>query len=246
MKLKTLLTMKTIIIFLLSVFLISTAEAQNIDLRGATKTLEIAKVDGNLKYSDVKGTPYENKDFLPGKIIFNSGKVLKNTKLRYNNYLNNFEYKEHGKIMIISDGSNIKQIQYNNQNYHYGIYKTAKNKKKNVFFQLLNDGACTLYKLNRIQYKSEHEPEDPFDTYKPDRFESSSPEYFLKFKDKKIAQHIENHRKRKFAELFDPHSSKMLKFLRKANINPRDEDALIQAIKFYNINIYNEDKPGKD
>jgi hypothetical protein len=178
-------------------------------------------------YSEIKGSPYLNSEFLDGKIITDDDKVVEG-KFRYNIYVDEIEliYKE--KILSISKPIKIKAFYIGDKKLVYTNYPDGLITKAGFMIELVQ-GEFTLLSKKKVEFCQQDKPQ-PYSTQKPDRFEKREDMFFLSFSNGSI-QRIDSRKSliKKFPEL-----EKRLMNYADRRINFHKEVDLIKLVNYIN------------
>ena len=101
-------------------------------------------VKGNLKYSEIDGTPYLNDEFKKGTITTSSGTIIDNLLLRYNCYNDQIEYLKADSILEITPKSLVTRAEFDNRTFSYVKYRSG-GKYEEGFCEVLVKGKASLF-----------------------------------------------------------------------------------------------------
>ena len=172
----------------------------------------------------VDGYPYLEKDFHEAKVEFKDGTV-QSYQLRYNNFLDEMEMKQHGRILHVDNRYDVEKIILNDKVYRvYPINKISGLK----FFVELVPGKISLLKVAPIEYKPEKQPTGGYQEYLPPRFVKQDPVYYIKLGDKN-PEELPSGRK-KMINFLNEKGFRGKEIIKKNNIRYNEED-LITLVK---------------
>ncbi len=127
-------------------------------------------------YKDVQGSPYFTDDFVTGVV---SGKDMEDIsgKYRYNIYTDKIEYPVDEKVFSLEQPWKYNLFKIGDTRFFFQQYLDGVKVKKG-FLIVLAEGKYNLFLKKKIAYMPE-EPAQPYQTQKPNRFESGEDSYFL-------------------------------------------------------------------
>ena len=228
--------MKKIILPLLSIFLFISAYSQQIykydliDFYNYAGYLEQSKSNA-LKYDDIKGSPYLQDAFIPGRIYLTSGSYYDGVPLRYNVYDDHIEFQNKDGIAYYLDNpAEFSQITIGDDTFIHSMYIDENNHQMEGYFSLIEGGKGQLLMKYRILYR-EAEEARPFIDPKPARFISASDEYYIRVNDHK-ALCVKGDKP--ILDALADHSKEVKAYIKENKLKSRKKDDLIKIIKFYN------------
>ncbi len=101
-------------------------------------------VRGNLKYSEIDGTPYLNDEFKKGTITTASGTLIDNLLLRYNCYSDQIEYLKADSILELAPKSLVFRAEFDNRAFSYVKFRSS-GKYEEGFCEVLAEGKASLF-----------------------------------------------------------------------------------------------------
>lgn len=179
-------------------------------------------------YNVLEGSPYTSTDFKDGSILpskLNSKWIL-GCKLRYNSYANQLEIEELDliKVVLLAD---IKAFKIGWHIYESGFPAVDK-LNLNSFYDVLYDGKVILLKnsktiLQEVKAADDVKQGDKFTTYD---------NYYL-FENQEMKKFFMS--KKAFLKVISPAKiSAVETFINELKLNLKDENDLVQVVKFYN------------
>jgi hypothetical protein len=179
--------------------------------------------------TEIKGSPYENDEFIPGEVYAKDRKHYTGIPLRVNIYSDQAEFKNpEGGIYEVSKPDIIDSILIGTSKYMYQPFKTG-SKTRNGFFKVLACGTPQLLlKMNVIL-----NPAEPASTYKdalPATFERTADDFYLLFPQGEVLRFSG---KKDFLEMLGSFQQEMEQFIKKNKIRFYQQDDLITAMKYY-------------
>ncbi len=186
------------------------------------------------EYKNLKGSPYDNEKFLPGKIYTEKEIIFNNLHLRYNAF---------------SDEIEIKNSEINNKT-NYGAIK----RDSNVYIKILNkvyvfvpfDNSNTLghyfeilspqksfdlYKKTTVKFYQPVEAVTSYDKSKPAEFKQTNIYYLV---DKKGSFFELPSKKSKLFKVLSKENNKVKDYVKNNNLKLENEKDLIRLVSYYN------------
>ncbi len=184
------------------------------------------------KKNYVAGSPYEQKDFVEGKVVQNDNTTYNNIPLRYNIYEDRIEYKHNNEIILYIDSpEKFKETIIGKQKYIFGKY-TYGEKTKTGYYELLLQGEVSLIKKKAMGIKAA-ESEKPYVKPKPATF-IKKPDVFYYLKEDNSIYEIKS--KKDAVALLKDHNDKLVSFIKKNKLRfkSKKEQNLIDLVSYYN------------
>ncbi len=224
------------LLFLLLAFLTTQAFSQSLDqsIREVGRRLKVTD-----DYSAIEGNPYFGEDFKKGTIYLTNGEVIKNLKINYNKFEERFEYLgKSDQRFAISNHKVLDKVEFDGKTFEYVEKITSDGKDfTKGYLIVLEKGKYSLYKREYTIFK---EAEETMGYYQPEpaRFVHKPEKYYLKTPNRSSADYIDTFRKRKFLKVhFPKNRKKLMDYIKEKNINLRNEEELVQFIKYCNANL---------
>ncbi|MEI6139659.1 MAG: hypothetical protein WCP85_10370 [Mariniphaga sp.] len=101
-------------------------------------------VNGNLKYSEIEGTPYLKSEFKKGTIITSAVTLIDNLLLRYNCYSDQIEYLKMDSILEITPKSLVSKAEFDNRTFSCVKFRNSK-KLVEGFCEVIVKGKASLF-----------------------------------------------------------------------------------------------------
>jgi hypothetical protein len=193
-----------------------------------TKTREGIFPEYNLKMSEIKGTPYLDEAYKPGKIVTNEGTIYTDIPLRYNAYSDDLEFQKDKDAYKIEPKTIIKSAEFGGAIFRCMQY-VLNGKTQNGFFEILAEGKATLLMRYSKRFFDSEEAK-AYSEAKPARFEEAKITYFITI-DGTPAQLITS--KKSLPELFGDKKSEMESYISKNKIAIKGDD-LTKIIVHFN------------
>ncbi|OQX82343.1 MAG: hypothetical protein B6D64_00605 [Bacteroidetes bacterium 4484_276] len=192
---------------------------------------------GGAIYSDFKlegtaGSAYLIGDWQEGIIIMKDNTVISGNKYRYNIYTQQMQFISNEDTMAVANPGEVKFIQFADKVFVHTDYY-CKNELKQGYFELLEDGECSLLKRWVVSYRL-------VDGEAKQRLSASndSEEFirecscFLKFGDQP-AMALKS-RKKEFINCFDEDSEQISAYMKRGKLKHKDQDDLLGIVSYYN------------
>lgn len=185
-----------------------------------------------LPYSEIKGSPYLNAQFVESELIsFDSIKYI-NVKFRYNIYADQMEYLAGEEILTLANPIDFRYFILYEDIFVYQAFTSAGSKPQRGFFQLLfSSPSVTLSKKMTTIY----EPADELQAFaepKPARFTKKSDKYYLSFPGSLPAEVSLN--SRRVLAAFPDKIKELENFISDKRMRFRNEDDLVKLVDYYN------------
>jgi len=193
------------------------------------KITEGTYAGNSLKLSDIKGTPFLEEDFNPGKITTRDGVVYTDIPLRYNGYTDDLEFRKGEDNYNIDPKTNVKRAEFGGRTFSCLSYDDGK-KIKDGFFEILTEGKAILLVKYTVKFLEKDEVK-AFAEPKPARFDPALKEYYITI-DNAPAQLISN--KKGLLEMFGDKKGSVETYISKNKIPVRGDDALTKIVVYYN------------
>lgn len=184
------------------------------------------------EFKQIKGSPYDNEEFIRGSIYQGENLLENNVFLRYNIFSNEIEIKQSenqndynalikNSEMIIKIGSDV-----------YVLVPFEGVDEKGAYFKILSSGShLDLYKRSEVSYSPRTFPKTSYDREQPAKFTRTDTYYFM-LKDGNFV--VMPTKKAKLLKLMEPNDPEIKKFMKENRINLKNENHLIKLVKFYN------------
>ena len=186
-------------------------------------------VGGNIKYAEIAGSPYLNKDFRAGSLLLANDSLIENCLIRYNIYTDQIEHIDSGKVYEIAPKSMVKKIHLD-QSVLVCLKNNEKGKTNEHYFEELTSGKVSLYIRYAVQFVP---PATSFPYAKTDSAHFSSPmkTYYLS---NAAHQLIRVTGRKVLLKIFADKKRELKEFLRTSRF-PINSEADIRSItSFYN------------
>lgn len=180
--------------------------------------------------SDVKGSPYINKVFAPGKVV----NAADNVFLRYNAYDDAFEFiSQKNDTLVLSKTEAYSDIIFTGSKINYRLVNyTDKNDKptKGYLIQLHQKNDFILYKKQKINYASARPAVSSYAEDLPAEYTIAADVFYLKGKDQDIFEFPTN--KKGLLKRYPDRKEAIETFLKQNKINFNSEADLIKLTDF--------------
>lgn len=145
------------------------------DLLGGT-TFDNRVISGSgktIKYEDISGSPYQDKNFREAKISEN----YQNAQVRYNSYKDEIEFKSNEEIMVLPKDSKFERVEIISPKQVI-VYRNIEGEPGGYYYELVG-GKNTLYKKVRTRFFDMQPASTPYGSDKPAYFNTVSPVYYI-------------------------------------------------------------------
>ena len=181
-------------------------------------------------YSEIDGSPYLQKDFVPGSLITNEDHKYENIPMKYNGYDDRMEYKHKSGIsFFLAKPEDFKEILLGGSTFIYEEFKLGR-KKVQGYYEVLSDGKISLLKKYTIAYK-EAEPQKPFSDPKPAKFVKKPNTYYI-YKGEENIYEIKN--EKECLAILQDQKNKLAKYIKSEKLKIKKEEDLKKLIEYYN------------
>jgi hypothetical protein len=174
-------------------------------------------------YSNIKGSPYYNEEFMEAEIYLKDQTAYK-LPVRYNIFSNSMEYNINDIIYEIGNPTAIDHLILDNKVFFY--LNTPGHKG---YYECLVKGKVFLMQQRIVKF-IEAEPPKPYSEPKPAEFETSNDRFFI-FRDLNL---IEIKSKKSILEIFNDQRTEIETFIKKEKINNFKKENLIKLVEYYN------------
>ncbi len=189
-----------------------------------------ADLNKELTYDDVQGSPYLDREFVPGLIILPNGSSFKDVPLRYNIYTDNMEFNTQKRgVMEIVEPSRYEWFKIGENDFKYLMYAVG-NRTENGFFQVLADGDAMLLKKHRVSFRAA-EPVKAFKDPVPPQFVLMSPDMYLSVNGQP-AEKAAN--AKKTMELLEQVKPGISSWVKSEKLKLNKEEDLLKAVQYCN------------
>jgi hypothetical protein len=208
-----------------STCLAQSATGQNIDdhllIKDAKKNLGLE--DG----VDVVGTPYLNKSFADGEVVFDNGS-RNAVPLRYNIHKDWVEFRQNNQTYVLDPDNRIKRVTIAQDVY---VVDKFKSNAPLGYYKLLDSGQVSLLSKQVVLYK-EYQPAQALQSSaSPPKYTRVADQFFLKVGQGELRK-VDNV-KNVILAFPDKHDA-LKEFAKKEGISTKNEEDLKQLIAYYN------------
>lgn len=180
--------------------------------------------------SEIKGTPYENDQFVNGEIFTNAQQHFSDIPLRYNMNSNQMEFKRpEGDVYEISPAEMIDSILIGPSKYIYTAYKSGSKSLKGYFKVLAGGTPALLLKMSVILKAAE--PAAPYKEPVPATFERKPDEFYLLLS---AGEAVKLSGKKDLLEILTSHTNELEQFIKDNKVKFTRQEDLISLMKYYN------------
>lgn len=188
----------------------------------------ISKNGKNIKYDNIIGSPYLNKNFTNAKVAAGYEEVA----IRYNSYSDEIEFKKNNEILAIPKEAKFSKIETISPKQTFVLLSTS-DQLSGYFIELV-EGKISLYKKIKTTFTDAVIAENSYASDKPASFKQQSPIYYIY-----TVKGVFIKKPRNQKEIIDhfPDKKDMLNTFFKSNkIKFDKEEDLIKLVTFLNQN----------
>jgi hypothetical protein len=179
--------------------------------------------------TEIKGSPWENAEFVPGEIYSSGNQHYTGIPLRYNIYSNQIEFrKPGGEIFEISPPEIIDSVFIGESGYIFYTYVTGSKTQKSFFKVLTKGSPMLLLRMNIIL--KEAELPGAYKEAVPASFERMQDDFYLA---EYPGEAIKFSGKKDLLELLKSHTEEMDQFIKQNKPKFSRQNDLIKLMKFY-------------
>ncbi|KNB62444.1 hypothetical protein [Chryseobacterium sp. Hurlbut01] len=144
------------------------------DLLGGTFSNSVNSSTGkSIKYDEISGSPYIDKNFRDAKIA----ESYQNTPIRYNSYKDELEFKNNDEIMILPKESKFERVEIISPKQVF-VYKSLEGEPPGYYIELVR-GKFSLYKKLKTNFVDVSPATTPYGSDKPAYFSTVTPVYYI-------------------------------------------------------------------
>jgi hypothetical protein len=180
--------------------------------------------------SSIEGSPYENKEFIPGDLVTITNEKFSGIPMQFNLYSNQVEFKnEDGDVMNFENPELIDHIIIGNDKFIYCPYAYGSRVLKGFFIVLVEGPARLLLKKNVILKQAE--PPQAYKDAVPAKFVRNPDDFYIQILPAE-AKIIDG--KKDLQEVLPAYSPEMDDFIKKNKIRFNKPEDMKKLITFYN------------
>lgn len=144
------------------------------DLLGGTFINSVNSSTGrSIKYDEISGSPYIDKNFRDAKIA----ESYQNAPVRYNSYKDELEFKNNDEIMILPKESKFERVEITSPKQVF-VYKSLDSEPTGYYIELVV-GEFSLYKKLKTNFVDISPAKTPYGSDKPAYFSAVAPVYYI-------------------------------------------------------------------
>ncbi len=182
-------------------------------------------------YDEIDGSPFVNKEFVPGTLTLKNGNAYENVGFRYNMHTDQIEFKEGDEILSFSQPKDLDRVSFDNQTYIYGKY-FLKKKPVEGYFQLLADGHAKLLVKRMAEIRSEKMPASDFGEISYRDYFRLTEEYYITKDDRNLIPVRKS--KGSLLKALSEKQAELKKFLEESNLDLKNDVDLGEVVFYYN------------
>ncbi|NQU88689.1 MAG: hypothetical protein HQ541_23345 [Mariniphaga sp.] len=180
--------------------------------------------------NDYTGSPYENDEFVKGKLITHSEFIYNDIPLRLNIYNNNIEYKDDkGETFAIDNPDYFSLINIGDAKIRYITYELGKKINK-AYFKVIEEGKATLLLKPKVNFQEATKP-GAYQEAKSASFKRLPDEIYIQVGEKK-AQQVTN--KKSLLLILSEKQGLINAFLKENKIKLNKSEDILKVVRYYN------------
>lgn len=180
-----------------------------------------------MKYEDISGSPYIDKNFYDAKVADNYEKI----SVRYNSYKDEVEFQKNGSPLILPKESQFSRIEISSPKQTLVLLDTGDD-LSGYFFELAS-GKNALYKKIKTKFIDAAPAANSYASGRPASFKLQQPVYYIKT-EKGFIKKPKN--QKDIIEQFSDKKDTLNAFFKSNKIKFDKEEDLIKLINFLNQN----------
>jgi len=189
-------------------------------------TLQLQNIHKNtIPIDQVEGSPYSNKELIPGTIVFAPGRKMENVVLRYNWYDKMMEIQYAGSLMAIPPSNSINHVMIGDKKFVPFYYL---NEVRGYLIQLY-EGTCSLYMEEDIRFIDAQPAKSGYEQAQPPRFVAYSRKYYAIFSDGRFFELRATNKKLPLQ--FPDRQDEIASLIKDNKLNVKDEGDLIELFQ---------------
>jgi hypothetical protein len=177
----------------------------------------------------VKGTPYLDDDYVNGTIVLATN--VRTAPLRYNAYKDLIEFQVDGQPRVLDPSTTIKKVNLGEATFVVEKFMTDKGVLKYGYFALLDTGKVNLFAKKSVKFTPGMKGRALDGGDQPAEYRRAPDAFYFKLGDGEL---IEIKSIKTFIAALPEKQDEMSAFAKKEKISPRNEEELIQFVKYYN------------
>ena len=217
---------------------ITHAQAQHLELNdvvlnvASTKilsnTIRLNESQNTVDLKSIKGSPYENDEFLMGRAMSDNLNISNPYFMRYNIYNDVIEIKDKEQSVEMSKSSDVYAL-INDREYHYESYSDESGKLNKGYFILLYKGEqLALYVRKTQRYKDVVKAKTSYHQDVPAAFVDSK-DYSMK---KEGKMEFLSRNKKELTRQFPSLDAKLKSYIKTNRINVNDDADMIRLFAY--------------
>lgn len=179
--------------------------------------------------NSIEGTPFQNNEFLNGKVLTIDDKNIDGVLLRYNIYNNKMEAKVNATLFELSENL-VKRIIIEDRTFDYLPYQFAQ-KEDSGYLELIRDGESKLYCRHSKKFIDAQPQKAMQDKPSPAAFRDLPVVYLLQKNESSEVIGFRN--KKELLSLFPTYKNEMQTFIKKNKLKHNRQDDLKKLLNYY-------------
>lgn len=195
----------------------------------AQVTASTTTSSGTVVNTPIKGTPYMQEDYADG--VFQYANNTMKAPTRYNVFKDLMEYQQDGRTLVLDPSNRIKKVQLGDNTFTVEKY-VDDGKSKYGYFVRLDSGKVTLYAKKAVRYLAPQKGRALDGGDQPAEFRKIGDTFYFKIGDAGTIEEIKNIKS--MIAAFPDKQDELTTFAKKEKISPRDQEELLQLVRYYN------------
>ncbi len=188
----------------------------------------ISKSGKNLKYDEIIGTPYLNKNFNTAKVAEGYEEV----PVRYNSYSDEIQFQKNNEILALPKEAKFSRVTITSPKQVFVLLNTSD--ELNGYFVELVSGKTSLYKKIKTLFIDAVPAPNSYASDKPASFKSQQPVYYIQTEKGDFIKKPRN--QKDIIELFPDKKDSLNDFCKSNKIKFDKDEDLIKLVNFMNQN----------
>ncbi len=188
-------------------------------------------INSDFKPVGTAGSAYLIGDWQEGTIIMKDNTVITGNKYRYNIYTQQMQFISNEDTMAVANPGEVKFIRFADKVFVHTDYY-CKNELKQGYFELLEDGECSLLKRWVVSYHLVEGEAYQRNTESNNDVFIRECACYLKFGNSPAIA-LKN-RKKEFINCFDEDSEQISTYMKRSKLKHKNQDDLLGIVSYYN------------
>lgn len=185
--------------------------------------------NNEIKYADIKGSPYYTDDFQTADIYFKNGKMIKQVSVRLNLYSMTLEFMRGEEVLEMTRMEGLDHLKVGEE--HFILVNEVYDSGDAGFYKIEVDGKYRLLQLLQVTYIDAKEAISSYEEDKPAEFKSNKEKYYLGVENEAP---VAFGNKRNFKKVFGKNFPEFLQYANDNKINPTRFEDLVKMVQHFN------------